>query len=247
MDCSPRHGLVNYFVNCAEGLVWFPDSPPRFFVKTIRGMTRDRRLNALNDILRKDNLKLARWVEQIWFIKLMKVEAVWFQEMLSKDLQKCLSRECTYCHSSIWETFRHRAMPDPWSRRGKAKRSHKVFPSEDLSDLKDLLQDLVFGVTLGWISWKCKQQGSIHVLTNHDLSFFVLFYCATSWPRTCAKATPVPTNWDLSHAKSRMWVPVSMLQISHPDLYIFTWWDTEAKKLYKIWQSSNSFMHTFDI
>lgn len=62
IDCSPRHRLVNYSVNscCAEGLVWFPDSPPRFFVKTIRGMTRDRRLNALNDILRKDNLKLAR-------------------------------------------------------------------------------------------------------------------------------------------------------------------------------------------
>ena len=138
-------------------------------------------------------------------------------------------------------------MPDSWSRRGKAKRSHTVFPSEDLSDLKHLLQDLVFGVTLGWISWKCKQQGSVHVLTNHDPSFFVLFYCATSWPRTCAKATPVPTNWDLSHAKSRMWVLVSMLKISHPDLYLFTWWDTEAKKLYKIWQSSNSFMHTFDI
>lgn len=66
-------------------------------------------------------------------------------------------------------------MPDPWSRRGKAKRSHKVFPSEDLSDLKHLLQDLVFCVTLGPISWKCKQQGSVHVLTNHDLCFWFFF------------------------------------------------------------------------
>ena len=176
----------------------------------------------------------------------MKVEAVWFQEMLSKDLQKCLSRECSIIHP-----FGRHSGTAPCQIHGPAEarpRGHtKFFIWQDLSDLKDLLQDLVFGVTLGWISWKCKQQGSVHVLTNHDLSFFILFYRATSWPRTCAKATPVPTNWDLSHAKSRMWVLVSMLQISHPDLYIFTWWDTEANKLYKIWQSSNNFMHTFDI
>lgn len=45
-------------------------------------------------------------------------------------------------------------------------------------------------VTLGWISWKCKQQGSVHVLTNHDLSFLFCFIVPHRDPGSAQRQHP---------------------------------------------------------